>query len=167
MHLFAGFSSQNLAQIFASGSQNLEKIPGIFLTLFKLLAHSHLPCLPVNPIPFRRHPSAGKVYAVNERGLPMVQENHRCVLLRGTFFQVAAQSAFLLASDQDFRIFDFAHSLSLLCNRRSTLEILPCFETLRILRIPFSSSTLSLYNIKTTGDKAALQKALPGCKIYT
>ena len=36
MHLFAGFSSQNLAQIFASGSQNLEKFPGFFLAPFEL-----------------------------------------------------------------------------------------------------------------------------------
>ena len=30
------FSSQNLARIFSSGSQNLQKIPGFFFALFKL-----------------------------------------------------------------------------------------------------------------------------------
>ena len=71
-----------------------------FLEFFSLhsnsLAHSHLPCLRVNPISHRRHPSARKLHAADERGLPPLQENHRWVmLLRGTFFpQVAAQCAF-------------------------------------------------------------------------
>ena len=64
-----------------------------FLEFFSLhsnsLAHSHLPCLRVNPISHRRHPSARKLHAADERGLPTVRTNHRCVLLRGTFFQCA------------------------------------------------------------------------------
>ena len=71
----------------------------------KSLAHSHLPCLLVNPIPHRRHPSAGKVYATDERQLLRLHENHRWVLLRGTFFlQVAAQVRFFLEEFFSIRI---------------------------------------------------------------
>ena len=45
------FSSQNLARIFSSGSQNLQKIPGISSLHSTSFTHSHLPCLLVNPIP--------------------------------------------------------------------------------------------------------------------
>ena len=54
--------------------------------LLKSLAHSHLPYLRVNPIPIRRHPSAGILHAAEARRLHKLQENHRWVLLRGTFF---------------------------------------------------------------------------------
>jgi len=81
------FSSQNLARIFSSGSQNLQKIPGNFLAPF--VAHSHLPCLLVNPIPHRRYQCARKLHAADERGLQTLQENHRWVLLRGTFFPLS------------------------------------------------------------------------------
>ena len=70
-----------------------------FLEFFSLhsnsFAHSHLPCLRVNPISHRRHPGAGKLHAADERGLLQMRANHRWVLLRGTFFlQVAVQCAF-------------------------------------------------------------------------
>ena len=60
------------------------------------LAHSHLPCLRINPIPHRRYQGAGKLHAVEEGRLRRLRENHRWVLLRGTFFlQVAVQCTFL------------------------------------------------------------------------
>ena len=65
----------------------LHSIPTLLLT------HTCPACF-VNPIPHRRHPSSGKLHATDERQLLQLHENHRCVLLRGTFFpQVAAQSA--------------------------------------------------------------------------
>ena len=88
------FFYQNRARIFSKCLQNLEKFPGISSSHSNSLAHSHLPCLLVNPIPIRRHPSARKLQAVDGRRLLQLQENHRWVLLRGTFFpQVADQSA--------------------------------------------------------------------------
>ena len=90
------FSSQNLARIFSSGSQNLQKITGKFLAPLEVSRYSHMPCLLVNPIPIRRHPGAWKLHAADARNLRRLRENHRWVLLRGTFFpQVADQSAFL------------------------------------------------------------------------
>ncbi len=84
-----------LSQV-AGGRMN--KIPKHFLAtriLTPSLTHTCSACF-VNPIPHRRHPSAGKVYAADERRLRKMQKYHRWVLLRGTFFlQVAAQCAFL------------------------------------------------------------------------
>ena len=86
-------SCANFLEWFAELAEIFWKFPHSLCT--PSLTHT-LPCLLVNPIPHRRYQGAWKLHAADECGLPSVLRNHRCVLLRGTFFpQVADQCAIL------------------------------------------------------------------------
>ena len=114
------FLYENLARLSSSGSQNLQKIPGKFVAPLKPSRSLTLPFLLVNPIPHRRYQGAGKLHAADERKLQTLLEDHRWVLLRGTFFlQVAAQCAFF------GRIFFSENLARILSSGSQNLEKIP------------------------------------------
>ena len=67
------------------------------------LTHTCPACLSI--LFHRRYPSAGKVYAVGERRLQILQENHRWVLLRGMFFSLDADQCAFWEEISFLRIF--------------------------------------------------------------
>ena len=68
--------------------------------LLNSFAYSHLPCLLVNPIPIRRHPSAREVQAFIERAHGLNQ----CPRYGGTFFCFWRTSALFLEEISSMKI---------------------------------------------------------------